>query len=166
MNRSLHLLPFLLFAMVVGCSKSGDGPNYADVKGKYANIKGTVKYNGKPVEKGQITFAIVGRPPSIMDIVDGHFDGEAEVGTNRVIISAKKKADTIPNLDQDAKNQIEANQKIKFKGQPGKFRGPPPGWDPMMVEYIPPEWNINSQNTRVVEAGSPNDYTFVIKGTR
>jgi hypothetical protein len=160
MNRSLLLLPFLLFATVVGCSKkSGDGP-------KSAFVKGTVIYNGKPVEKGKITFTIVGGPPTIMDIVDGQFVGEAEVGTNRVIISAKKKADTIPNLDPEAKALIEANLKIKFRGKPGEMRGPPPDWDPMMVEYIPPEWNKDSQNTRTVEAGSPNDFTFDIKGTR
>jgi hypothetical protein len=165
MNRPFLLLAFLLFATVVGCSRSGDGPKYADVKGKYARVKGTVNYNGKPVEKGQITFTIVGGPPSIMVIVDGQFDGEAEVGSNRVIISAKKKADTIPNLDQEAKKQIEANLKINFRDR-AKDRGPPPDWDPMMVEYIPPEWNTNSKNTRLVEAGSPNDFTFDIKGTR
>jgi hypothetical protein len=162
MKPTLLLLPFLLFAAVAGCSqkqKSDDGP-------KYANVKGTVKYNGKPVEKGEITFTIAGGPPSIMDIVDGHFDGMAEIGTNWVAISAKKKADTIPNLDKETKNEIEAKLKLKFKGEPGKMFGAPLDWDPMMVEYIPPEWNTKSNNTRVVEAGSPNDFTFDIKGTR
>jgi hypothetical protein len=159
MYRPLLLLPFLLFATVVGCSKSDAGP-------KSAFIKGTVTYNGKPVEKGQITFTIVGHPPTIMDIIDGQFVGEAETGTNRVIISAKKKADKIANLDPEAKAELEANLKIKHKGEPGKMFGPVPGWDPMMLEYIPPEWSVNSKNTRVVEAGAPNDFTFDIKGTR
>ena len=46
---------------VVGCGKGDEAP-------AYANVSGTVTYNGKPLEKGQITFSTDGRPPSI----DGH----------------------------------------------------------------------------------------------
>ena len=46
---------------VVGCGKGDDAP-------AYANVSGTVTYNGKPIEKGQITFSTDGRPPTI----DGH----------------------------------------------------------------------------------------------
>jgi hypothetical protein len=166
MNRTILLLSFLLLLTVVGCFNAGKGPSYADVKGKFARVKGTVNYNGKPVGKGQISFTIVGGPASTMDIVDGQFDGEAEVGTSRVMISAKKKADTIPNLDQEAKAKIEADKKVTFKGEPGKFRGAPLDWDPMMVEYIPPEWNTYSKNTRTIEAGATNEFAFDIKGTR
>ena len=66
MNRPLGFILFLILATVVGCGQEN--------KPTYTNVKGKVTYNGKPIEKGQITFAMDGRPPSSMDIVDGAFN--------------------------------------------------------------------------------------------
>jgi hypothetical protein len=149
MNRPLLLLLFLLFVVLVGCS--GDTP-------RYTNIKGTVNYNGKPIEKGQIIFAMEGRPPSSMDIVDGLFNGQAMVGTNKVSVSAKKKsAGGGPKLDAHAKAQIKGYMEIKFKGENYEY-------DASSVDYIPPDWGARSTHTLVVEAGAPNDFTINIKG--
>src|SRR5206468_3845522 len=99
MNRPLAFLLFLPLATVVGCQQAD--------KPIYANVKGTVRYNGKPIEKGLITFAIEGRPPTMMDIVDGKFSGQAMVGSNRIMVSAKRKTATPAKLNKDAQNQIE-----------------------------------------------------------
>ena len=159
MNRHLGFLLFLILATVVGCSR-GDKPTYA-------NVKGTVTFNGKPIEKGQITLALEGRPPSTMDIVDGKFDGQAMVGSNKVSISAKKKVATPPQVKggsaaaKDADAQIKG-YKDKFKAEEGG--GSISDYDPTLVEYIPPEWGIQSKERRVVQAGSTNEFEFNIKG--
>jgi hypothetical protein len=151
MNR-LGFLPFLILATVVGCQK-GDKQTHADVKG-------TVTFNGKPIDKGQITFAPEGRPPSTMDIVDGKFTGQAMVGENKISISARKKSATPPKLSKDAQAQIKGYAEKK-RGQPG---GPTMDYDSTMVEYIPSEWGTQSKQTRVVEAGAANEFQFDIKG--
>jgi hypothetical protein len=154
MNRPLGFLLFLVLATVVGCEKSD--------KQTYANVKGTVLFNSKPIEKGKITFALEGRPPSTMDIVDGKFAGQAMVGSNRISVSAKRKSATAPKLSKDAQTQIEGY--MKFRAEPGEFGGPPTDYDPTMVEYIPPEWGPASTQMRVVEVGAANEFEFDIKG--
>jgi len=153
MNRPLGLvlLP-LLIAAVVGCEKGE--------KQSYANVSGTVTFNGQPIDKGQITFALEGRPPSSMDIVDGKFGGQAMVGSNRVSVSAKKKSGAAPALNKDAENQIKGYQE-RMRGK-GEFGGPPADYDPQAVEYIPPEWGTQSKQMRVVEAGAANDFKIEI----
>jgi hypothetical protein len=156
MNYSLRFLQFLILAtvVVVGC-QGGDQP-------KYANVKGKVNFNGKPIEKGQITFAVEGRPPSTMDIVDGTFNGQAMVGSNKITVSAKKKSASAPKLDKHAEIQI-SGYKEKMKREIGQ---PPLDYDPSMVEYIPPEWGTQSTQMRVVEAGQTNELEFDIKGPK
>ena len=153
MNRPLLFLLVLLLATVIGCS-GGDGP-------KYTNVKGMVKYNGKPIAKGYITFEIAGKPPATMDIVDGEFNGQAMVGSNKVSVSALKKAATGsgPKIDGHAKAQIEGYKKYKREDAKG-----PSNFDPSAVDYIPPEWGQRSTHTLVVEAGAPNDFPINIKG--
>jgi hypothetical protein len=151
MNRPLGFILFLILATVVGCGQQ-DKPTYANVKGK-------VTYNGKPIEKGQITFSMDGRPPSSMDIVDGAFNGQAMVGSNKVAVSAKKKSDSAPKLSEQAQTQIKGYQKYKREDQ-----GTSSEYDASMVEYIPPEWGTQSKEVRVVESGSTNEFEFNIKG--
>ncbi|HJZ57123.1 MAG TPA: hypothetical protein VKE74_19290 [Gemmataceae bacterium] len=154
MNRpfGLLLLPLGL-ATVVGCQQ-GEKQNYA-------NVSGTVTYNGQPIEKGQITFALAGRPPSAMDIVDGKFAGQAMVGSNKVSVSARRKAATAPRLSKEAETQIKGYREIR-KGQDGDASG----FDPTMVEYIPPEWGTESTQMRVVEAGVTNEFKLEITGPK
>ncbi|SRR5581483_9908505 len=154
MNRPLGSILFLILVTVVGCQ--GNKP-------KYANVKGKVTFNGKPIEKGNITFGVAGRTPSVMQIVDGTFNGQAMVGENRVSISALKKSPNVPKLSGSAA--------IQSKGYAQKFRD---AHDPEhahddefdtagMVDYIPPEWGAKSKEMRVVEAGITNEFEFDIK---
>jgi len=154
MNRPLLFLLVPILATAVGCQRGE--------RQVYANVKGTVKYNGKPIEKGQITFAVEGRPPTVIDIAGGDFSGQAMVGSNKISVSAKKKG-TAPKLDAHAQAQIKGYVE-KFKNEPGAFGNHPRDYDPTMVEYIPPEWSTNSTQVRVVEAGAANDFEFSIKG--
>src|SRR5260370_40277734 len=106
MKPLLGFFLFLLLATLVGCSM-GKKPTYA-------NVKGTVTFNDKPIEKDEITFAAGGLPPSTMDIVDGKFSGQALVGSNRISVSAKKKTANAPKLPKNAEIQIKGYQE-KFK---------------------------------------------------
>ena len=149
-----QLLRFTALAVVigvVGCSKSGP---------KYANVSGTVTYNGNPVEKGQITFASDGRPPTAADIVDGKYTGQAMVGSNRVSIVAYRKAAKARTLPASAEKQVKAYQQM-YKSPGGSM---PDAADPNQEDYIPDDYGKNSKQTRVVEAGVQNTFDFNIKG--
>lgn len=82
MFRSLILsLAFMLSLAIAGCSSSDEGPT------KY-QLSGKVTFQGKPVPKGQITFAPDNAsgnrgPGSGAPIVDGHFEtppGKGQIG--------------------------------------------------------------------------------------
>jgi hypothetical protein len=154
MNRSLRFLLCLLLVTFVGCQR-GNEP-------KYANVKGKVTYNGSPIEKGEISFAMGGQPPSTMKIVDGEFNGQAMIGSNTISVNAWKKSPTAPKPSAAANIQIQGYLE-KFKHAPNEG-GPSVEYDPTLVNYIPPEWGIQSKETRVVESGSANEFEFNITG--
>jgi hypothetical protein len=138
--------------VVVGCGKK-DGP-------AFANVSGTVTYNGAPLAKGQITFQTDGRPPTVADIVDGKFAGQARIGSNKVAVAAFRKAAKERVIPETAKKQYEAYRAMN-KGGGG---GTSAQFDPTMEDYIPDEWGKASKQLRVVEAGAPNTFEFDIKG--
>jgi len=153
-----HLARFSALAMAmaivsVGCNKS-DAP-------AYANVSGTVTYNGKPLEKGQITFTTDGRPPTAMEIVDGKFSGQAMIGSNKVAVSAFRKSAKERKIPETAKKQFEAYQAMNKGGGGGKTDV----FDPTMEDFIPAEWGRESKQIRVVEAGGSNTFDFLIKGS-
>ena len=162
MNRPFGILLFLLCATLLGCQKS--------TKNVYANISGTVSFNGQPIQKGLITFAVEGLPPTTMDIIDGKFDGQAIVGSNKITVSARRKAAAVPGVKGGAAAQKNADTQLKgymkFKAEAGQYGGPPKDYDPTMVEYIPSEWNQDSKQMRVVEAGAANEFKFDIRGEK
>ena len=136
---------------VVGCNKDGAPA--------YANVSGTVMYNGQPLPKGQITFSTDGRPPSAIEIVDGKFSGQAMVGSNKIMISAYRKTSKERVIPDSAKKQYEAYRAMN-KGGADKSET----FDPTMEDYIPPEWGRDSKQMRVVEAGGQNKFEIEIKG--
>jgi len=155
MNRSLGLLLFpLAVATIVGCQQ-GDKPSYA-------NVSGTVTYNGQPIEKGQITFASDGRPPAISEIVNGNFNGQAIIGSNKIMISAKRKGADTTKLPKGAEAQIKGYKEyMRAKSEPA-----PGDIELGMVEYIPAVWGAESKQVRVVEAGGANEFKFDITGPK
>jgi len=147
MNSIARLAALALVFGTLSCSKEDAAT--------YANVSGTVTYNGMPLDKGQITYSIEGRVPSMMEIVDGKYSGQAMIGSNRVQIAAFRKATKERMLPETAKKQIEAYRAMQ-KGSGGES-------DPNMEDYIPPEWGKESRQKRVVEKG-PNTFDFDIKG--
>jgi hypothetical protein len=156
MNRPLGFFLFLVLATVVGCGSNAP---------KYANIKGTVTFNGAPIPKGKIMFVVPGQAPTSMDIDDGKFNGQAMVGENRVAVTATKRVGTAQKLSPEAERYVKGYNE-KFKHMPGQEGGSDhQEYDPNLVEYIPSEWSFsNSKQTRVVEAGTTNEFEFNIKG--
>jgi hypothetical protein len=138
--------------VVVGCGKR-DGP-------AFANVSGTVTYNGTPLEKGQITFQTDGRPPTVADIVGGKFAGQAMIGSNKVSVAAYRKAAKERTIPATAQKQYRAYQAMNKGGGGGKSES----FDPLMEDYIPAEWGKASKQVRVVEAGAPNNFQFDITG--
>src|SRR5581483_8817837 len=124
-----QLFRFLILAVVIGLAGCSEhkGPSYA-------NVSGTVTYNGKPIEKGFIQFSTDGRAPTQTDIVDGKYSGQAMVGSNKVQITADRKAAKEKQLPQQAQAMIKAYQLM------GKGGTQTETVDPGMEDYIPPEW--------------------------
>jgi hypothetical protein len=123
-------------------------------------VSGTVTYNGQPLPKGQITFSTEGRQPSMIEIVDGKFAGQAMIGSNRVMVSAFRTTSKERQYPDTAKKQIEAYRAMN-KGGGGESSDQ---FNPTMEDYIPPEWGRGSKQVRVIEAGGQNKFEFEIKG--
>jgi hypothetical protein len=153
MNHLARVTALAVAIGVVGCGKQDGAP-------PYANVSGTVTYNGKPLAKGQVTFSTDGRPPTAMDIVDGKFAGQAMVGSNKVAVSAFRKAAKPRELPATAQKQIKAYMELNKSGGGGTSEQ----FDPAMEDYIPEDWGIASKQIRVVEAGAQNTFQFDIRG--
>src|SRR5207248_2056473 len=109
----------------------------------YANVKGTVTYNGKPLDKAEIVFTVPGRPGSVMDVVDGKFTGQALVGENKVaVIASKKSSAPPPPLPQQAKEQLKGYKEFMRGKVAG---GEVSDYKPPTVDFIPPEWGSHSK---------------------
>lgn len=157
MKGLLGFFPFLLLATVVGCEQQD--------KLQYANVKGKVTYNGKPLDKGEITFAVAGKPPSTMQVMDGEFSGQAMVGSNKISVHAKRKAATQTKLPPGAMAQLKGyRERMKGEFGGGGSGGSGDDFDLSAVDYIPPDWGPQSKQMRVVEAGQTNEFEFNIKG--
>lgn len=155
MHQLIRFTPLLLALGVIGCGGTADKPP------AFANVSGTVTYNGKPIDKGTITFATDGRPPTVADIVDGKYTGQAMVGKNKVSISAFRKAAKAREMPETAKKQIEAYQKLNKSGGGGTGDE----YDPTKEDYIPDEYGKASKQIREVQPSAPNTFDFNIKGT-
>ena len=90
------------------------------------------------------------------------FNGQAMVGTNKVSVSAKKKTANAQKLSKEAETQIKGYMKYKREDTPSGTAD----YDASMAEYIPPEWGSQTKETRVIEAGAPNDIEINIKGPK
>lgn len=152
MNQFARFTAVAVAVGMLSCNKDG-APSYA-------KVSGTVTYNGQPLPRGQITFSTEGRAPSMVEIVDGKYSGQAMIGSNRVQIAAYRKRAKERALPETAKKQIEAYQALNKSGGGGTSEQ----FDPSMEDYIPPDWGKDSKQIRVVENGGQNSFDFDIKG--
>lgn len=140
-----RILAGLLCAAVLsaaGCGGGGDKPP------AYVSVSGTVTLDGKPLPDGQIMFTTDGRPPAILDILDGKYTGQAMVGNNKIQITrmrdSAKVTDRLPP---------EAQTRIRARGD----------GTPAQEETIPAAWNSKSDQVRVIAAGAENKFDFDIR---
>ena len=124
-----------------------------------------VLFNDKPIEKGKVIFALEGKAPSAIDIVDGKFSGKAMVGSNRVSVSAKKKVANPPKLPANAQIQLRGYQE-KFKHAKNEGAGTIADFDGALVEFIPSDWGSKSTQTCMIKPDITNEVEFKIKGPR
>ena len=68
----------LVLVWSVGCAPAPNGPAPA------AHVTGTIKLDGQPIPTGEIHFGMLGVPPSVLEIKNGAFAGEAPIGKNQV----------------------------------------------------------------------------------
>jgi hypothetical protein len=110
-----------LLAAAAGCGRGGK-----------AEVTGTVKFNGRPVEDGDIVFLpLDGQAPDAGKIKDGKFRLQARAGKNKVQIRAARAA----------------------PGKPDRLMGP------TKVGYIPAKYNTST--TLEKEVGpSANELNF------
>jgi hypothetical protein len=99
-----------------------------------ANVKGTVNMDGKPLPTGELHFGMTGVPPSVVQISNGTFSGEAPVGKNQVevFIYAERGSE-------------------KYSGERSKIN-------------IAPEkyWGPKTALSATVSASGPNEFKFDI----
>src|SRR5688572_12933775 len=92
--KVVSLIP--LFLVLVGCGKKVESPKTAEVKGK-------VTLDGSPLASGKIVFeGGPGVPSAELDIKDGAYSGQVEVGSKTVRISSFK---TVPQKGPMGKDQ-------------------------------------------------------------
>ena len=130
----------------------------------YTSVSGNITFNGKPLEKGIISFSAEGYPPSTMDVVDGKYTGQAMVGSNRVSISAKRKAEKAASAP-GAQERMDGYRKLaEQRAAAGGGGGPAAAASyENLEEMIPKDYNADTKQVRVVEAGGENKFDFLIK---
>ena len=68
----------LALVLVIGCTSPPKGAAPA------AKVSGIIKMDQKPVPTGELHFSVPGYPPTLVEIKDGNFSGDAPIGKNKV----------------------------------------------------------------------------------
>jgi hypothetical protein len=124
---SCFCFAFTSLLMIAGCGPSGP---------KTYEVTGTVTYDGKPVEKGEIIFhATDGKGSAdVGQIVDGKYTLQATDGPKRVEITATRESSK-----------------------------PAPDGLPNYESYIPKQYNNESTLTAEVKPSGENTFSFDLK---
>ncbi len=129
------IIVLCLVVTTTGCSKTV----------KRRAIAGTVTFDGKPIDKGQIQFVPVkGGPSAGTDIINGQYKLEGPRG---------------PGIGQ-YKIEITAYR----TGRPGQFDAATKQREMEMIQYIPSKYNENSELIRdITEAEESMTLDFDLK---
>lgn len=120
---------------LIGCTGGGSAlPQLDRIK-----VHGKVKYLGKPLSTGQITFDPgAGHTPALFNIVDGSYEGLAPAGKNKVAITSMKKVSLKEKYGRDG-----------------------PGYDqPVEENFLPAKYSTDSMFEREVVQPGPNEFNF------
>jgi len=115
----------------VGCASSSDQKGAAPA----AKVKGTVTMDGKALPAGELHFSVPGYAPSVLEIKDGKYEGEAPIGKNEVQLFIFTEGPPVARY---------GGQRIKTNIAPEKYWGP------------------NTILAATVEAGGANDFKFTL----
>ncbi len=140
--------------LLAGCSNSDKPPSYV-------NVAGSVNFDGKPLTNAIIIFSTDGRPPSQIQIIDGQYNGQAMVGSNKISISAKRKGGGAENSRITGVDKSRISGMEKARASQGG--GLAPDESETGEETIPADFSSNSKQMRVIEAGVQNKFDFDIK---
>jgi hypothetical protein len=99
-------IPMLVVAAVSGVISGGCGPS--EPVREYAAVSGRVSYQGKPLNKGSVTFQSAFGAPVMAEIQqDGTYRMDAVVGSNTVMI-VNREADPGPLAPGEERKRIAA----------------------------------------------------------
>jgi hypothetical protein len=93
------LVSAFMVAMTVGLL--GCGGNSGVPLDETVPVQGKVQLDGQPLPDGEIIFSVDGKPPQIIPIKGGAYNGKAMVGDNRVELAVyKMEIDSMTNDEQ------------------------------------------------------------------
>lgn len=98
-----------------------------------ASVKGTVELDGKLAPSGELHFSIADYPPSVLQITNGTYSGEAPVGKNKVEVFI----------------YVEGPASEKYGGVRSKTNTAPEKY-----------WGPNTTLDATVKAGEANEFKF------
>lgn len=127
-------IQFLSLVALMSLSAIGCGPS-APPAPKQGDVKGTVTLDSKPMESGEVSFVIVGQPPSVLPVTNGAFSGKASIGANRVEVYSYR----------------AGGAAVEMGGQ--KFGGD-------KENFIPAKFNADSTLKADVAQSGANDFKF------
>ena len=102
----LAVLPLL---WCLGCTPPRQGAAPA------AQVSGTVMMDGKALPTGELHFSVPGFPPSVLEITDGKYAGEAPIGKNEVQLYVFVEGPPLKKY---------GGQRLKTNTSPKKYWGP------------------------------------------
>jgi hypothetical protein len=130
MSRNGWLVFSLLAALAfAGCSSSAKKPI------PRVPVTGKVTLDGKPMPEGEIRLSVAGEAPSVMEVKDGAFSGEAATGENRVELAVYK---------EGKPTSTSPKTPTKVNSLPAKYHGP------------------KTTLTALVSEGGANDFSFAV----
>lgn len=102
-------------------------------------VRGTVSVDGEPLDVGDVYFVNEGAAPSVFTVVNGAFSGQATAGEHVVQIYAYKIVPPPPTATGDVEEMKE--------------------------NYLPAEYNSESNLKATVESGGGGEFSFEVSST-
>jgi hypothetical protein len=129
-TRSLACAALFLALVLAGCQREEPGPTPVP-------IKGTVKYNGKPLKAGSVYLVVPGEPPTVLPVTGGAFEGLALPGTRRVEFRAYRTV-------------LQKNDPTDPKDEGIEF----------VINDLPERYGTTSKLTAEITPTGPNEFAF------
>lgn len=101
-------------------------------------VQGKVTLDGKPLEKGKISFITPGQVPEQLEIAQGTFQGKVKAGKRRVEIGAYRPYQIPPEVPESMRPLMQGGEE----------------------NYLPDAYHTNSTLEANVTPGGDNQFTF------